>query len=237
MNDSPHLYCFGCGSDIAKGLKRIFSNRHKCDSPDIYAIVDNTLVIIEHFAFDASREVKHGGMERIKKDRQARAKIEEAMEQGLTEAKVLELVGAELSFSNWTLNFENLFDSHYNKIDKYILNAKNKAQKEQPNEAGNIDTYKVGFFIEEEYPPIVNRNGKLHELNYYETKQFLNFYSNKSRVDFILFGTCFDSRRRLVYIDHNYAVDSAKAIDLQSNDVRMSHINRNEIAFSFVFKI
>ena len=79
----------------------------------MYAIVGRTLVIIEHFAFDASRETKRGGMEQIRKDRRAKAEMEEEIKSGKTEAMIVERVGAELTFFDWKLNFEYHFDSHY----------------------------------------------------------------------------------------------------------------------------
>ena len=72
---------------------------------------------------------------------------------------------------------------------------------------------------------------------YSETKQFLDFYSGKSRVDFILFGTYHGGCPRLIYVDHSHTIDTCKAVDLQADDVRMSRINKNEVVVRFVVKI
>lgn len=236
--DNNHcIYSYGEAQNEANELEAILANLQSCDFPDMYAIVGRTLVIIEHFAFDASRETKRGGMEQIRKDRRAKAEMEEEIKSGKTEAMVVERVGAEPTFFDWKLNFENHFDSHYAKIDRYIENAKNEVCKNQLVKAGTLDSYRVGFFIEEEFPPIVEIGEKQHELHYSETKQFLDFYSGKSRVDFILFGTYHGGCPRLIYVDHSHTIDTCKAVDLQADDVRMSRINKNEVVVRFVVKI
>lgn len=236
--DNNHcIYSYGESQNESNELEAILANLQSCDFPDMYAIVGRTLVIIKHFAFDASRETKRGGMEQIRKDRRAKAEMEEEIKSGKTEAMVVERVGAELTFFDWKLNFENHFDSHYANIDRYIENAKNEVCKNQLVKAGTLDSYRVGFFIEEEFPPIVEIGEKQHELHYSETKQFLDFYSGKSRVDFILFGTYHGGCPRLIYVDHSHTVDTCKAVDLQADDVRMSRINKNEVVVRFVVKI
>ena len=122
-------------------------------------------------------------------------------------------------------------------IEITIGNAKNEVCKNQLVKAGTLDSYRVGFFIEEEFPPIVEIGEKQHELHYSETKQFLDFYSGKSRVDFILFGTYHGGCPRLIYVDHSHTIDTCKAVDLQADDVRMSRINKNEVVVRFVVKI
>lgn len=68
--DNNHcIYSYGEAQNEANELEAILANLQSCDFPDMYAIVGRTLVIIEHFAFDASRETKRGGMEQIRKDR------------------------------------------------------------------------------------------------------------------------------------------------------------------------
>ena len=49
------IYSYGEAQNEVHELETILAGLQKYDSPDMYAIVGNMLVIIEHFAFDASR--------------------------------------------------------------------------------------------------------------------------------------------------------------------------------------
>ena len=69
------IYSYDEAQNEVHELETILAGLQKYDSPDMYAIVGNMLVIIEHFVFDASRETKRKGMERIRKDREAHAKM------------------------------------------------------------------------------------------------------------------------------------------------------------------
>ncbi len=237
LKKDPRIFTYGQTGDISKELHSFVPNLRQCDSPDMYAIVGDTLFILEHFAFDASHESKNGGMEQLKKDRTAKAQMNIGLKQGKEEVTVLERVGVKLSFFDWQLNFENHFNSHYAKISKYIENANNEVKKNIPCRCLKVNYHKVGFFVEEASPPIVNIGKKLRELNYFETKQFLDFFSAKTLVDFILFGTYRDGHSQLIYVDHAHSIDIIHAVDLQSDDVSMSHINQNEISYNSAFQI
>ena len=113
------------------------------------------------------------------------------------------------------MNFEKHFGSHYAKIGQYIENEKKAANMEQSIETEEIVRCKTGFFIEEEFPPILDINGTLREVRYMETKQFLDFFRDKIKVDFILFGT-------------QYTADRDTAFDLRNGNINIANINKNE---------
>ena len=196
------IYSYGEAQNEVHELETILEGLQKYDSPDMYAIVGNMLVIIEHFAFDASRETKRKGMERIRKDREAHAKMWADVMNGNIPAVIVTQARETLSLHTWQMNFEKHFGSHYAKIGQYIENAKKAANMEQSIETEEIVRCKTGFFIEEEFPPILDVNGTLREVRYIETKQFLDFFRDKIKVDFILFGTQYNGHSCIFYIDH-----------------------------------
>lgn len=177
------IYSYGEAQNEVHELETILAGLQKYDSPDMYAIVGNMLVIIEHFAFDASRETKRKGMERIRKDREAHAKMWADVMNGNIPAVIVTQARETLSLHTWQMNFEKHFGSHYAKIGQYIENAKKAANTEQSIETEEIVRCKTGFFIEEEFPPILDVNGTLREVRYIETKQFLDFFRDKIKVD------------------------------------------------------
>ena len=74
--DNNHcIYSYGESQNESNELEAVLANLQSCDFPDMYAIVGRTLVIIEHFAFDASRETKRGGMEQKWRKKSNREKL------------------------------------------------------------------------------------------------------------------------------------------------------------------
>lgn len=138
------IYSYGEAQNEVHELETILAGLQKYDSPDMYAIVGNMLVIIEHFAFDASRETKRKGMERIRKDREAHAKMWADVMNGNIPAVIVTQARETLSLHIWQMNFEKHFGSHYAKIGQYIENAKKAANMEQSIETEEIVTY---FYI------------------------------------------------------------------------------------------
>ena len=75
-----------------------------------------------------------------------------------------------LSLEDWVDNFETHFQKHYDKIDAYIERVKMEADISDNREVS------VGFFIEDQYSPIVEYAGKIFEVKYTDTVQFLDFF-------------------------------------------------------------
>ena len=146
--------------DLSQALHQLKS----FDRPDMYAILKDKIVIIEHFEFDAS-VCSRKGMKGIKEERLLDHHISSAP------------IGNEfhvgkgdypISLANWQANFGMAFDSHYNKIPAYKEAILNKGRNffDKP--------IVVGFFIENQHSPIVYNHGmsKEHEeLYYFETVQ------------------------------------------------------------------
>ena len=204
--------------DLSQALHQLKS----FDRPDMYAILKDKIVIIEHFEFDAS-VCSRKGMKGIKEERLLDHHISSAP------------IGNEfhvgkgdypISLANWQANFDMTFDSHYNKIPAYKEAIRNKGRDffDKP--------IVVGFFIENQYSPIVYNHGmsKEHEeLYYFETVQFASKVSASPDLDFILFGSYCNGRPQIFYIDRESYKHIGESTDLENADLHLSPLNKNEI--------
>ena len=217
---NPSLIQYGGFGNIAfSDLERALHMMRSFDRPDMYAILENRIVILEHFQFDASRETRKG----------MRGKQEENRLQILMNAVPpdgefhIEKSEYSLSLEDWVDNFETHFQKHYDKIDAYIERVKMEADISDNREVS------VGFFIEDQYSPIVEYAGKIFEVKYTDTVQFLDFFSSHQKVDFILFGTHYKGTPQLFYIDHHFAIPREAAIDLRTDKISLSKLNQNAV--------
>ena len=91
-------------------------------APDMYSVTQDKLVLLEHFEFDASYANRKG----MSGKREEKA-LEERLKNNQTiNELVLDKANYDISFENWQKNFEKAFQHHYEKIDTYIKNVRNK---------------------------------------------------------------------------------------------------------------
>lgn len=185
--------------------------------PDMYAIVDDKAIIVEHFEFDASRCTRKG-----MKGKREEAWLEERIENTTIDGEIhFDKADYEITLKDWQKNFENCFYSHYNKIEKYKENLRIKTS------VGDRKIL-VGFFVENQYPPLVRIDGRTAYLLYIQTKQFAKVLRNSPNVDFVIYGCC-DGQRELFFVDRESISKASNLVDLESDQVVLSHLNKNEI--------
>lgn len=217
---NPNVRQYGgfCGiqkSDLEEALHRLMP----FESPDMYAVLDDKIVILEHFEFDASRRERRGGMQGKREENRIDQSVGNAPPDG---AYRVEKVNCKLSFEDWIKNFETTFQRHYNRIDDYINHVKAEVKITDGKDI------LVGFFIENQYSPYVEYAGRIYECYYIETIQFLDFFCQHQRVDFILFGTYYGGYCQLFYVDHQFTIPRCQAVDLYDGNIKLSHLNQNE---------
>lgn len=195
------------------------------EKPDMYAELENKIIIIEHFEFDASKRTRKG----------MKGKLEETLlSQRIYSAPIddtfhFDKGDYEISLEDWQDNFEYVFDSHYHKIQIY----KDSIQKTlDVNEKEIV----VGFFIENQFSPIVCVDDNLKEIPYFETVQFSNKIKNSHDLDFILFGCYYDGRPQIFYFDSESFNERINLINLDLKLLKLSSINANEVTVYSNFK-
>lgn len=198
-------------------LNEVLHNLVPFERPDMYAVIGDAVVIIEHFEFDASRSTSKG-MVGKQEEAHLRRRIKQAAPDGTWN---IDAVNYEISFDNWKENFERNFKVHYQKIEDYKLHVIEKL--------GHKAKILTGFFIENQLPPLVEIGKAFYELSYSHTRQFAQFYRSHLAVDFILFGGCYNGHPQIEYIDHESLRECSGYVDLTRSDVKISRLNKNEV--------
>lgn len=195
------------------------------ERPDMYAVLDDKIVILEHFEFDASQSTRKG-----MKGKQEEAHLTKRIDAAEIDNQFhIDKVEHDISFENWKENFERCFDSHYSKINMY----KEHVLEETREEGKEIIT---GFFVENQYCPYVEIDGRIRELPYVHTTQFANVFNNSPELDFILFAyIC--GIPQLIYLDREGMRLVPNMVDLTSNSVSLSPLNKNTIEMYGGFRI
>ena len=203
----------------AEDCNQMFQRLVQFERPDLYAVLDDKIVILEHFEFDASRNTRKG-----MKGRAEEAHLEKRLQKVPMDGTMhIDTARYEVSLQDWQDNFKRTFNSHYERIDAY--------KEHVASATGNREkTFVVGFFIEDEFPPILNFGNHVEPLPFYFTKQFAEVVQKSLKLDFVLFCGYLDGERRITYIDRGtLGKIKDRLIDLNDEDVSLSHLNGNDV--------
>jgi len=125
-----------------KELNEVLLNLVQFERPDMYAVLDDKVVLLEHFQFDASYSNKKDSMTGKQTEEHLKRKRNNLVLNGEIEFEKIEY---KKSFEFWQTNFERCFKKHYGKITEYKENVGRVVEiKGKP--------VLVGFFIEDQYP-------------------------------------------------------------------------------------
>ena len=210
-------------------LNTVFSCLEPSDCPDMYAVLGNKIVIIEHFEFDASEYKNKKGLIGKREESHLKKRIEHAV---CNNQFHIDKPVYPISLENWQNNFELNFNNHYAKIDTYQNKVSESVQD------GIDRSFVTGFFVENQFSPYVTINGKLTELYYFRTKQFAEKILSNTKLDFVIFGSYENFKPQLTFIDRNALCNIQGIVDLNSDQVELSHLNQNEVVMygKFSFK-
>lgn len=95
-------------------------NMQCSDSPDLYAVTDNSIILFEHFEFDASHSNRKGMIGK-KEEAKLQRKIEENNCIGEWKCEKSDYA---ISVKDWQNNFESTFERHKIRIDTYKKTSK-----------------------------------------------------------------------------------------------------------------
>ncbi len=203
-------------------------NLEQCDRPDLIATLPDKLVIVEHFAFDGSKETSKG-MKGIKREKEIEATKNKYYESTANHELIVP-VDYKRTLADLVNNFNLHFGSHYSKIDEY----KNRVLERYPQY--KEDQIVVGFFIENEWPPVVMINKKFYPIVYTDTKQFNDLFFASHNLDFVIWGGIVETKE-MYYCDHQCCLAKEKQLDLFSEDIVFSRINNTLIDYSSQFEM
>lgn len=216
---NPHIISNGFYAVPFAELNTALHNMNAHDRPDMYSVVDDKIFIIEHFEFDASRCTSKGMC----------GKKEEALLERRIEAAVpdnsyhFEQAKYELSLESWQQNFERTFRRHYERIPAYIAAVQGLKQEYEDKKII------VGFFIENQFAPIIYAGKGVQELFYFETRQFAEMIKASDALDFVLFGCNFEGRPQIFYFDRPGLEKLKGHIDLKDEAIQLLQLQQNEV--------
>ena len=195
------------------------NNLNYLNPPDMYAELDDKIIIIEHFEFDASKRTRKG-MEGKKEEALLKQRI---FDTPVDNKFHIDKGNYKISLENWQSNFDDTFNSHYKRIPKYKESIYDYLKK------SDSKPIIVGFFIENQYSPIVYDETKIGELYYFDTIQFANKIINSHELDFVLFGSNYKGHPQIFYFDRGSFDIFQPPIDLTNLSINLSPINESEI--------
>ena len=203
-------------------LKKLFPYLRQYERPDMIAVQNDELLIMEHFMFDGTKESRKG-MKGRQEENKLTTKLN-AFHMSETKCGILQQkIEYTETAENYIRNFQKHFKEHYVKIPDYIKHVSEDEHK-------TFKQISVGFFIENKYPPYCfagELESPLILLPY--TKQFLDIFEDSPLLDFVLFGCC-HQQYQLYYIDKHSIVSHRKhEIDLS----QVTFQKLNEIQFGY----
>lgn len=210
-----------------KDCDKMFQRLVPSERPDMYAELDDKIVILEHFEFDASRNTRKG-----MKGRKEEARLEQRLNAVPMDCSMhMDVARYEMSIQDWRANFERTFRRHYERIDAY-----KEAVTEWTGNCGK--PILVGFLIEQKFSPFINIGHKMDELPYFKTTQFAEVIQSSPKIDFVLFCGYLGGVARITYRDRE-ALDKDKnrLVDLSDERVSWSHLNGNDFVMYGGFEI
>ena len=178
-------------AQLCKFLYKSVQNLQFDERPDAYAVIDDTLLLIEHFTFDNSKIQDNAGsdLRRIQSENNRKidkklnempfSKIHENIE---VRGIVVEKESVDQSSDYYVDNLTKQFQKHAGKIPDYKAHITQKYS--QP-----FHKIIMGFVIEEinTFGSTFVENGQQYIVDLRQTKEFLDLFENQRDLDFVLY--------------------------------------------------
>ena len=178
-SNTQEITCCSADKEYLEGLKNnYFPNLKPCKKrPDAHSIVDNTILLIEHFEFDSSKPTSKGSIQH-KISAQTDREIESILFND-DFAVVAECV--EKNGKYYVDNFSKQFKHHLSRIDEYKIDI-------QIELSTKFSNFLVGFVIEDSTcfgSTYYDKGIKYVDLTL--CKEFLDLFENTQGLDFVFF--------------------------------------------------
>lgn len=202
IKEENNVYFIHDDTTSEKSLKELipfFQKLIQSESPDIYAVHNNTVLLIEHFEFDSSKSNKKGSLYKRENARIDRKFDNIKLIDTNPEILIHDVIHGEPSFKNLKNNLLKTFDNHYIKIPDYINNLIN---------IGILDdnkSLKTAFFIEDTSPLgniYIDNHGNPQHLNIFHADFFVEkLLCLDNQLDCIFYGFYYGSEYYLWFLD------------------------------------
>lgn len=161
------------------------------ERPDAFAVIDNTLLLMEHFTFDNSQIIENAGLNlrrqqkitKINLDRKLDAMSFHSYNKFQARGVVVEYENIKASSEFYIENFKKQFIKHANKIEEYKKEITSKIN-------ASYNKILVGFIVEEvgSFGSFFRENHKIFYVDLINTKEFLDLFEAQKNLDFVIFA-------------------------------------------------
>ena len=156
-------------------------NLEPFEKPDAYIKVDNSILIIEHFAINGYEAFPDGGSKLQRNERQLDQKLEKLSE-GQKAEYLTSQIGVTNSYQGFIDNCIARFSNHYQKIQSY------KERLQEENIANDGTDFKVCFLMEDVSPlgTLTHDGERTRPVVLAQSEEFLDFYTEMNEVDWVI---------------------------------------------------
>lgn len=213
MNICPQgAYCFNEDSSAIQKFNPFFSKlREAPNRPDAYAVIEDDILLLEHFQFNNTKATKKGSQQH-----KVAAKSEQEFKKKLVKDGDFAVLDeyVERNGKSYVENFRTQFNSHYNKIDDY----KSEMQKQLKKDFKNIY---MGFLIEDSSSlgSIYLNKEKMYCLDLLQTKEFLDIFEKASKLDFAIFSMTGNADNLYQSFISRRSIDERRKNEIIANDI------------------
>lgn len=200
-------------------LKKVFPKNTICfERPDMLSIIDKHIIPIEHFEFDSGDLLNNKGskFKKSEKDFITALYNESKNKNSLQKTEEMQI---SISSKNYIDNLLRVFNKHYNKIDKYLENIKNKYN--------DYIIENVWFFIEESLPFVSQYNEE--DIYLIFVKQFIDKLEQSSKLGGILFKTTDHDGKKVIFVFRNTPTNikylRENEFDMEDKNISLPQIN------------
>lgn len=169
-------------------LEKIVANMYRIEpfeQPDMILSLENRILAIEHFEFDASSFGKKGS-----KDKRGLAERNRKFDRLINDSNISEVpvvttnsVSCTYSAENYINNFKSVFEKHLAKVEDY------KTHLIKKNKAKHIDDIIICFFIVDTTPlGCYYQDDGIKSFIAFQVKECLDLISKAKEVDCFFFG-------------------------------------------------
>lgn len=213
MNICPQgAYCFNEDLSAIQGFNPFFSKlRETPKRPDAYAVIEDDILLLEHFQFNNTKVTKKGS-----EQHKVAAKSEQEFKRKLVKDGDFAVLNeyVERNGKSYIENFQTQFNSHYNKINDY----KAEIQKQLKKDFKNIY---IGFLIEDasSLGSIYLNKDKMYCLDLLQTKEFLDVFEKAAKLDFAIFSMTGNANNLYQSFISRRSIDERRKNEIIANNI------------------
>lgn len=213
MNICPQgAYCFNEDLSAIQRFNPFFSKLREIPKrPDAYAVIEDDILLLEHFQFNNTKVTKKGS-----EQHKVAAKSEQEFKKNLVKDGDFAVLNeyVERNGKSYIENFQTQFNSHYNKINDY----KAEMQKQLKKDFKNIY---IGFLIEDasSLGSIYLNKDKMYCLDLFQTKEFLDVFEKAAKLDFAIFSMTGNANNLYQSFISRRSIDERRKNEIIANNI------------------